>query len=104
MAGTNENTDMFDEEEEQVKNEETLDDVDWNNDNVIKILVATDIHLGYEQTTKRGLIILMNFPIAIRIKIVTIFDRYYFTLQCKMMTVLELLKKFFKVPSQMMLT
>lgn len=29
-------------------------DEDMTDDNIMKILVASDIHLGYEQTTKRG--------------------------------------------------
>lgn len=37
-------------EEPQAESE----DEDMNDDDIMKILIATDIHLGYEQTTKRG--------------------------------------------------
>ena len=41
---------MKEEMKEEIEDEETLNDSD-----TMKILIATDIHLGYEQTTKRGI-------------------------------------------------
>lgn len=46
-------------EEENLHRENNTPVENFDPENTVKILIATDCHLGYERTTKRGLFILL---------------------------------------------
>lgn len=56
MSDSDEARQMSEDEDREIKqephNNSELNGID--DENIMKILIATDIHLGYEQTTKRG--------------------------------------------------